>query len=918
MKKNSRLVALVILLIVVSVLGTAGILFFVLNSNNTGTSGCTVTFDACGGNAVNSQKLSKGENANKPIPTRSGYDFLGWYLDSEYNEKFDFAMPINKNITLYAKWTNDESELYDFELTDDFAFYGITGYKGESTEITLPRLHNGLRVVSVNENAFKGDTKIEKVTLPNTIEYIYTAAFADCTNLENIVISTSVKTIFPMAFDGCTALHEIVLPNSVTAVGAMAFRHCDNLTEVTISTGMSEISNAMFQYCGKLKSLTLPANITAIGNSAVSYCYSLENLQILGDITLFGNSAFYDCQNLKSIYFASRTMGNLQSNSDNYIFYNAGIANNGITLTMAPNACLPIGVFMPYQNSNIPKITAVVFENGTTTIDSAEYNRMPQLASITVPDSVRNIAAGIFDNTPWYQTQPNGVIYIDNIVYAYKGSYTSNIVINDNVVAFGNNVFNEATGITNLTLPFVGRSRDASDVDRLFGALFSRGAYNGGVQIQQQYDTNRTVDFCLPQTLKNVTITDETTIPYGAFSGCTNLATIDLSQCTNLTRIESYALYGVEDLDRVIFPNQEIELAANAYADMPSSLIVIENLNSGNGDVQQVQTAMVINRVVTLTAVPNSNNYCAVWYDQDGNVSKIGNSVSIKTKMTLTLLKVDFKPVNYTVTFDSAGGNSIANLSVTLNEEFILPVPTRVGYDFVGWYYESNKVENGIYTFVTDVTLIAHWNAIFAVHNNGSSYAIELTDYGKQKNYTEIVIPKQIDGYNVNGIWYEAFSDCTNLISIVLPDSITSIGQFAFSGCTSLSSIIIPDSVISIGNGAFSGCTSLTSIMLPDGITSLGLDHVPIYECGVFSDCKSLTSIILSNSITSIGYWTFSGCTNLTSITIPDSVTSIEYGAFMNCSNLTTIYCEIDAQPEGWYSDWKSYCNAEVVWGYKG
>ena len=170
-----------------------------------------------------------------------------------------------------------------------------------------------------------------------------------------------------------------------------------------------------------------------------------------------------------------------------------------------------------------------------------------------------------------------------------------------------------------------------------------------------------------------------------------------------------------------------------------------------------------------------------------------------------------------------------------------------------------------------------------------------------------------------------AFSDCTSLTGITIPDSVTSIGKNAFSGCTSLTSVTIPDSVTSIensafsdcsnlpiidniryadtyavvvidktlssytikdstrfiGNSTFSGCRSLISITIPDSVTSIGKY--------AFSSCESLTSVTIPDSVTSIGNNTFSGCTSLTGITIPDSVTSIGERAFSGCTSLTGI-----------------------------
>ena len=96
------------------------------------------------------------------------------------------------------------------------------------------------------------------------------------------------------------------------------------------------------------------------------------------------------------------------------------------------------------------------------------------------------------------------------------------------------------------------------------------------------------------------------------------------------------------------------------------------------------------------------------------------------------------------------------------------------------------------------------------------------------------------------------------LTAVVIPDSITSIGERAFEDCDGLKSITIPDSVTSIGDGAFNGCSSLTSITIPDSVTSIGDE--------AFDGCISLTSITIPDSVTSIGFYAFDGCKFLKSI----------------------------------------------------
>ena len=142
---------------------------------------------------------------------------------------------------------------------------------------------------------------------------------------------------------------------------------------------------------------------------------------------------------------------------------------------------------------------------------------------------------------------------------------------------------------------------------------------------------------------------------------------------------------------------------------------------------------------------------------------------------------------------------------------------------------------------------------------------------------------------NTRLITERAFYWCTTLISLTIPESITSIPHGAFYGCTALESITIPNSVTSIGNSAFYSCSSLTSITIPNSVTSI--------EEWAFSDCTSLASITIPNSVTSIEDNVFRSCSSLTSFTIPNSVTSIGWAAFYGCASLNTIYVEATAPP---------------------
>ena len=178
----------------------------------------------------------------------------------------------------------------------------------------------------------------------------------------------------------------------------------------------------------------------------------------------------------------------------------------------------------------------------------------------------------------------------------------------------------------------------------------------------------------------------------------------------------------------------------------------------------------------------------------------------------------------------------------------------------------------------------------------------------------DIVIPETVvyEGvtYSVTSIGDYAFWDCSDLTSVTIPNSVTSIGDRAFWDCsglkkvivkdiaawcgisfsdnplshshhlysdenTEITELIIPNSVTSIGEYAFEYCYGLTSVTIGNCVTSIG--------DAAFCGCSGLTSVTIPNSVTSIGDYAFQNCSSLTSVTIPNSVTSIENSAFSGC-----------------------------------
>ena len=216
---------------------------------------------------------------------------------------------------------------------------------------------------------------------------------------------------------------------------------------------------------------------------------------------------------------------------------------------------------------------------------------------------------------------------------------------------------------------------------------------------------------------------------------------------------------------------------------------------------------------------------------------------------------------------------------------------------------EAATTEDGLFEYAVD----RRWT------ESGYQDGVRIIRCNK-KGPGKVVVPETIKGLEVKWIDGAAFGGCTRITSIVIPDSVTSIGVVAFSGCTSLSKVKLSNNLTIIEEGTFRDCTSLKEIVIPDSVTEIrgewyenGRRHssafsgctsltkvklsnnLTIIEAGTFRDCTSLAEIVIPDSVTSIGGSAFSDCTSLAEIVIPDSVTSIGGSAFSDCTSLAEI-----------------------------
>jgi len=460
----------------------------------------------------------------------------------------------------------------------------------------------------------------------------------------------------------------------------------------------------------------------------------------------------------------------------------------------------------------------------------------------------------------------NGSVSIplwDTNLVRYTGNDTSNI----SVVLFNTQTLNSedfessATGyivFSNVTFSNGGATRS-------WGQGQYTGSNNGGG------DTAVTLTSVTPNGSSSETTTQLTLTFSQAITGLTadDISLSGVSGVSKGTLSSSGATYTLPISGFNAGGTLSVAVTKSGYtiSDSPKTVTIYYS-GSGGGETELNGTW---NKDIHQLIIDGNN-----WqYKSDGTILSQG-TISIDTTA---------KKMSFTLIYE--GGTSTTNADYALSGDTLIISNNINNYVFPinGTWTKDNG--SAFYSIADMATWLSAKDAntaatAYNVKLNVSSLGSYPNSAGNALNANSTkYVRLDLSGSTITNIGNSAFSGCTSLITLTIPDSVNSIGSSAFSGCTSLTFLTIPDSVYSIGNRAFSGCTSLTSVTIPDSVTWI--------EDAAFSGCTSLTSLTISDSVNGIGQQAFSGCTSLASVTIPDSVISIGVAAFSNCTSLASV-----------------------------
>ena len=772
------------------------------------------------------------------------------------------------------------------------------------------------KVSSIEEYSFSYCQSLRTIDLSKSIETIDQYAFYYCSELSDITFSDKLTTIGVAAFKDCHNIKEIIVPAGVKHLSNSAFASCINLTDVILSEGIEAIEHTAFNNCKNLKNVSfpstlksidefafassalvnvkLPDNLMSIGKNCFLSSSNLESVIIPASVTTIGTWAFGGCSETLVLYcypdtaavrFAiNEAIKYMLISEDGFLNWN--IVDGALSIT-------GIGAMPEYTSSALPEwheftdeIVEVVIAEGITSVGNYAFYNLPNIKTVSIPDSVISIGVSAFQNSGIETIDlSNGVLNIWN--YAFAGCKNlKEIVLPDSTQSIGDFTF---AGCTNLQSFIGGEQLEKigrfafNNCSSLSKFVVQKNLKKFGIDIFYHCDNLKTAGPIGGDYNYQYGWMEE--IPAYAFARC---PVVSVTLPNTIVKINDSAFGNCGKLEQITIPTSVTSIHGYAFYHCYKLTI----------------SCYYLSRAYTY-AIDNSINYVLL----DDNVPTIGSSgpnstwryednvlyiegVGELTEWGQTPEWEEYKKDISSIVI-SEGITSIGSYAFFSCGELVnITIPSTVSS--IGDYAFSNckKLESicipdGI-EYIPDCMFRGCSNLMrvtipASVSKFGGNVFYDCSglktagpiggDYHYQFGWTEEIPPA-------------AFNDCSGLTTVFLPDSIKVIGQYAFSDCFTLSKITLPSNLTTISQLAFHMCASLREIVIPSSVTRI--------DSSAFAGCSKLQKIAFSNnSSLSIGYEAFRGCTMLNII----SIDSLENWLNINndytlLENIRTIYIE--------------------------
>lgn len=715
---------------------------------------------------------------------------------------------------------------------------GIVTDAEKETILFCPRSREGV----FNFAAFEG----------TTVKAIGASAFDNCSKITEIIFPGFITSIGEGAFRNCTAIETITFKGDVVTgdvtIGKAAFsgggitgqRACTALTTVTFEEGskVKEIGEQAFMGCFKLEAIVLPSTVRAVGKEAFKDCSGLLTATIDGssdenDTTTFGTNVFQNCTNLAEVHI-SKNVKDFPSG----IF--AGCTNLA-TVTVADDS--------PY----LKVWDGVLYDHEITKIIWVPLGRT---GAFTIPDTVTEIGANIFNNTGFTE-----------------------LIIPNSVTKIAYQAFRAMGSLQKVTF------EEGGEEELVFGT--QNASSNSGRQFD---DCEALVEMHLPARVKKipegfVMMTSSTTstsswTTLGNHSALTTVTIGDEEHPSQLEYIGKGAFIGCAHLTEFVIPDTVTYIGDYAFANT-----AIKNITLKEGIEYGARTY-----------------YWSLYYDYLKNDLKLTDEDIADSQYDVTFTAEEGVTTIPEYVVYQSSGTSLIRGEITIPKSV-----TTIGAQAFG----STKItkltfEEGGTELTIGASLLSACNSLEEIHFPAHMTAWPTTVFGSGggvKPHT-VTFGDADHPSQLTEIGKDAFKGNSNLTTLEIPSTVKTIGDTAFSATTGLTSLTLPEGLTTIGKNAFMG-SGLTAIELPKTITSLA--EGPFQNClqlesvtfaadyaynafpdSFFSGCTAFDTIDVPDCVTTIGKNAFSG-TALTEITLPGALTSIGNTAFQNCTELKTV-----------------------------